>query len=170
QRACPAIVGSNGPWIEVIFWNRPAAELFGFLMVGSQLDSRWINWSSACHSRPEPQPYCAAIALTIRLTAGEPPVGPDRSPRSSSFLFAESSAAARDLSMNPRLVAAMLLPGNLRVICPDRRLAPLKASATMSAKLMPPPPLPPGTNLPPATGRCIRSLNCLWSAPTAGPP
>src|SRR5690606_41341934 len=59
-------------------------------------------------------------------------------------------------------VTAMLLPGNLRVICPARRLAPLKASATMSAKLMPPP-LPPGTNLPPATGRCARSLNCLRS-------
>src|SRR5690606_41730697 len=32
------------------------------------------------------------------------------------------------------------------------------------------PPLPPGTNRPPTTGRCARCWNWPWSAPTAGPP
>src|SRR5690606_37603105 len=132
HRAWPAIVGSNGPWIEVIFWNRPRAELVGFAARGFQPDSLAISLLSAAHCRPEPQPNVAATALTAARTAGEPPPPPEMSPRSSIFDRAYSSTAPMDLSMKPLAVWAMLLPGKRLVISAVRFLVPRRASSMMA--------------------------------------
>src|SRR5699024_6888189 len=74
--ACPNTVDSSGPWMLVIFWNRPRAVAVGLAAVGFHVDSRRISSSSAFHSDPKPHPCSMATDRTDSLTARLPTASP----------------------------------------------------------------------------------------------